>query len=148
MFMSNPTLLVVICLVALIWALINAIAISSIKVSTRKDSGFGSYEMFDGNDDTLNYEDKIRTLVSIGKKIRDGANAFLKAEYSIMVIFIIVFGSIVYLIVDTLGDDADSGFSFYATFAYVLGSVTSMFCGYIGMRIAVASNYRTAYEAM
>ena len=31
--------------------------------------------------------------------------------------------------------------------AFIVGSVTSILCGYIGMRIAVYSNTRTAHEA-
>jgi Na+/H+-translocating membrane pyrophosphatase len=33
---------------------------------------------------------------------------------------------------------------FYTTFAFVLGAITSMFCGGFGMQIATFSNYRTA----
>jgi Na+/H+-translocating membrane pyrophosphatase len=31
----------------------------------------------------------------------------------------------------------------YTTFAFILGAVTSMFCGSFGMKIATFSNYRT-----
>jgi len=37
---------------------------------------------------------------------------------------------------------------FYGTFAYIVGSLTSILCGYIGMRIAVAANFRTTYKAI
>lgn len=32
--------------------------------------------------------------------------------------------------------------------AFILGSIGSMLCGFIGMRIAVVSNYRTTYKAL
>ena len=63
-----------------------------------------------------------------------------------MGIFIVVFGIIVFIVVDyTASTDGITG---YATFSYVVGSVTSMICGYIGMMIAVQANYRTTYKAI
>lgn len=62
-----------------------------------------------------------------------------------MTIFIVVFGAIVFLLVDYLG--SNNGVVFYATSAFVVGSFTSMLCGFIGMRIAVEANYRTTYKA-
>lgn len=43
---------------------------------------------------------------------------------------------IVYICVDEMKDG-------YTTLAFVVGAVTSMFCGAFGMRIATYSNYRT-----
>lgn len=63
-----------------------------------------------------------------------------------MGVFICVFGFIVFLIVDYTG--SSSGITFYATFSYIVGSVTSMICGYIGMKIAVQANFRTTYKAI
>lgn len=90
----------------------------------------------------------INMMLKIGRMIENGADAFLAAEYSIMGIFIVVFGLVVFFLVDWLGSSANSGIRFYATIAYVIGSVTSMICGYIGMKIAVKSNFRTTYAAI
>lgn len=35
----------------------------------------------------------------------------------------------------------------WTTAAFLLGCITSLLSGYIGMRVAVFSNYRTALEA-
>ena len=59
--------------------------------------------------------------------------------------FIVVFGLVVFFLVDFLG--SKDGVVFYATSAFVVGSFTSMLCGFIGMRIAVEANYRTTYKA-
>lgn len=61
-----------------------------------------------------------------------------------MTYFIIIFSFIVFFLVDY---DAGHKLTFYATFSFILGSLTSMLCGYIGMKIAVAANYRTTYLA-
>ena len=63
-----------------------------------------------------------------------------------MTIFIIIFGAIVLLVVDLFGQPVFH-FRCYATVAFVVGSFTSILCGYIGMKIAVVSNYRTTYKA-
>lgn len=64
-----------------------------------------------------------------------------------MLIFIVFFGTVVFFVVDLLGTE-EKNIAFYATFAYVIGSLTSMACGLIGMKIAVKANFRTAYQAM
>ena len=63
-----------------------------------------------------------------------------------MTIFIIIFGAIVLVVVDLFGQEHFS-FRCYATVSFVIGSFTSILCGYIGMKIAVVSNYRTTYLA-
>lgn len=63
-----------------------------------------------------------------------------------MTIFIIIFGLVVLLVVDLFGQEHFS-FRCYATVAFVVGSFTSILCGYIGMKIAVVSNYRTTFMA-
>lgn len=120
---------------ALVWAVVNALSILSIKVAAT------------GDESSLINNDKLITVQTIGERISKGANAFLKEEYTIMSIFIVVFGVIVLVVVDILGH-TDKSFRAYASGAFVIGAVTSMICGFIGMRIAVAANYRTTYKAM
>lgn len=38
-------------------------------------------------------------------------------------------------------------FRFYATISYIIGCYTSILCGFIGMKIAVKTNYRTTFLA-
>lgn len=64
-----------------------------------------------------------------------------------MLIFIAFFGVIVLLVVDIFGG-SENKFSAYATIAYIVGALTSMLCGLIGMKIATAANYRTTYKAI
>lgn len=52
------------------------------------------------------------------------------------------------LVVDIFGQDGDTKARFYATIAYIVGALTSMLCGYIGMKIATAANFRTTYRAI
>ena len=90
---------------------------------------------------------KLEIIEMIGDRISKGANAFLFEEYKIMTIFIVIFGIIVLLVVDIFGQSSSS-FRCYASFAFLVGSLTSMLCGWIGMSVAVASNYRTTFKAL
>lgn len=92
----------------------------------------------------------LEELKDYGHKIDEGANSFLFAEYKIMAIFVVLFGILVYVIVDILGAKAGGGTKYlpYATFTFVIGAATSILCGYFGMKIAVMANYRTTFKAM
>jgi H+-translocating diphosphatase len=120
------------CALGLMWALFNARSVLSMDPANNNRLHDVDYE-------------KIEAMVEIGRKIEKGAGAFLSQEYTIMGFFIVFFGFIVFILVDFVGLGR---VTFYATIAYVVGSITSMFCGYIGMKIAVKSNFRTTYAAI
>ena len=127
--------------IALLWALYNTLAITSIKIKgTNLEDDYSEK-------DTLVPGDKMSIIIDIGKKIAAGSNAFLYQEYKIMCIFIVVFGAVIFVVVDYYGN-AKRKITFYSTIAFVIGSLASMLCGWIGMRIAVASNYRTTFKAI
>ena len=84
-------------------------------------------------------------MKEIHAAISTGASAFLRAEYSICVIFVIVFAPIVYFLI-SWGSGSSLEGSLTAT-AFLLGALTSICCGYIGMKTAVFTNVRTAIGA-
>jgi H+-translocating diphosphatase len=124
-------LILICCIAGLVWAYANHSAVKAVRLE-----GQGDEE-----------ETKIRAMESIGQKIQEGASTFLNQEYKIMGVFILIFSAVVFILVDILANNSP-GFSMYATIAYIVGSVTSMGCGYIGMSIAVQANFRTAFKAM
>jgi Na+/H+-translocating membrane pyrophosphatase len=124
---------------AIVWAVFNALAVTSVKLQSRE----GNDDL--GNSHTLT-DVNIETLLKIGEKISKGANSILFQEYLIMLIFIVIFSIVVLLAVDIYGEK-ESAFRCYATVAFIIGSITSILCGFIGMRIAVESNYRTTFMA-
>ncbi len=75
----------------------------------------------------------------IGAAIREGAMAFLSREYKVLSVFVIAVA--VLLIVGNTGSVRLVGVSF------VVGAVCSGIAGFIGMRVATASNMRTTNAA-
>lgn len=68
--------------------------------------------------------------------IEKGSMAFLKKEYSILLVFLTVVALLV-----------NWKISFNSSMAYLIGAFSSMLCGYIGMKAATKANVRTAQAA-
>lgn len=86
----------------------------------------------------LKFSEGTDKMKKISKSIRMGANAFLKRQY----IIVAVFFSVLFVI---LGIMAILGLlTPYVPFAFITGGFFSALSGFIGMKIATASNARTA----
>ena len=80
----------------------------------------------------------------IASAIRDGANAYLKQQYSTVArIFVVVFFVLLAMGFGTGG----SMLSRFTPFAFLSGGIFSMLAGYIGMKISTQANSRTANAA-
>ena len=81
-------------------------------------------------------------MARIAKNISDGAMAFLKAEYRVLAIFVVV----VALLLAWSGSRSE-GSSALVALSFVLGAICSALAGFIGMRIATKANVRTTNAA-
>lgn len=81
-------------------------------------------------------------MQSISKSIKEGALAFLNAEYRLLVIFVIIAAVLLYF-VSTMVDTT----SWMIVPAFIFGALFSALAGNIGMRIATDANARTAEAA-
>ncbi|MBQ9493477.1 MAG: sodium-translocating pyrophosphatase [Oscillibacter sp.] len=80
----------------------------------------------------------------IAESIRQGANAYLKQQYTaVFRVFVTVFLLLLLLAFGSGGQML----SRYTPFAFLTGGVFSMLAGFIGMKIATNANARTAYAA-
>ena len=76
-------------------------------------------------------------MKEIAQAIREGANAFLMAEYKILVIFVIILFILIGL-----------GLKSWTTaIAFIVGALFSTAAGYCGMKVATKANVRTANAA-
>ncbi|MEQ8548251.1 MAG: sodium-translocating pyrophosphatase [Cyclobacteriaceae bacterium] len=81
-------------------------------------------------------------MQELANYIREGALAFLHAEYRVLAIFVVIAGALLGVIssvVDTT--------HWFIVVAFVIGAVFSAVAGNIGMRIATAANVRTTQAA-
>ena len=85
----------------------------------------------------------------IGQAIREGAAAFLKREYTLLAIFVVIVTVILALFIDMdITGRVGSSNSLPATaISYIAGAIGSAVAGYIGMSIAVRANTRTTVKA-
>jgi len=87
-------------------------------------------------------------LALVGDMITDGAKDFLYKEYLYLAIWSAVFALVLGCTVDSLemnDKTAPTHFPFTAT-SFLIGSITSIVAGYIGMRIAVYTNTRVTFK--
>ena len=82
----------------------------------------------------LNEPTGSREMVEIASYIEEGAKTFLDREFKTIVFFIIPITALL-----------DIFLSWEIAFGFVAGSLSSLLAAYIGMRIAVKANLRTAY---
>ena len=92
----------------------------------------------------MSYSEGNATMQKIAQSIREGANAYLKHQYSTVAkVFVVVF---IILLAIAFGSGGDM-LSKFTPFAFLTGGIWSMLAGLIGMKIATNSNARTAQAA-
>ena len=77
----------------------------------------------------------------IAKNISDGAMAFLKAEYKILSIFVILTSILLAY------KGINEGTSWLVAVSFIVGAICSGLAGYIGMKVATKANVRTTNAA-
>ncbi len=84
-------------------------------------------------------EENMQTLAN---HIREGALAFLSAEYRILAVFVVIAGALLGVISSLVETT-----HWFIVVAFVVGAFFSALAGNIGMRIATAANVRTTQAA-
>ena len=83
--------------------------------------------------------DRMRT---IGASIADGAMAFLRAEYRILAIFVVIVAFILAYMNSGRNDS-----SALISVSFIVGALASGLAGFLGMRVATKANNRTTHAA-
>jgi len=87
---------------------------------------------------SMNESDKkeiVKQMIVIAQTISDGAMSFLFTEYIYMAVYLVLFSFVLMFFT-----------GWETTVSFVVGGVTSIICGWIGMKIAVYTNVRTAHQ--
>lgn len=77
-----------------------------------------------------------KRMKEISEAIHEGAMAFLKREYSILIVFVAVLAALLAFLIDPR-----------TAIAFVAGAASSVLAGFIGMNVATKANVRTANAA-
>ena len=101
------------------WAVLQFLLISRIPV--RSEGVSDSTGLVSGSND----EATTRRLTEIYTAIYEGAESFLRAEYSICAWFILIFSAIIFVLV-SWGTDWDFARGLFTSLSYVLGACTSI----------------------
>lgn len=138
------------------WYLVSFISVSPAKSS---DNGHDEYLLEEGPDGP----DAVIKCAEIQEAISVGANSFLFTEYKYLSVFLGVFAIIIFLFLGSVENFSTSPqqcvyntsevcapalvTAAFTTVAFILGVVTSVLSGYLGMKIATYANARTTLEA-
>ncbi len=79
-------------------------------------------------------------MIELSAAIRKGAMAFLKSEYKVLIIFVIVVAGLLYL----ASFYEETNIHWGSSVAFIVGAIFSGLAGNIGMRMATMANARTA----
>jgi len=82
-------------------------------------------------------------MQELSSAIREGAMAFLKSEYKVLTVFVVIVAGLLFAASFIEGSNMHWGLSF----SFVVGAIFSAVAGNIGMRVATMSNARTAEGA-
>jgi len=77
-------------------------------------------------------------MKELSAAIREGAMAFLRAEYTWVAVFVVILAALIGFLLED---------GWLRALAYVIGAVLSAGAGFVGMRIATAANARTTEAA-
>ena len=134
------------CLLAVVWAAIQTMLIHRMNMDPHRVKIASDFDQI-SEEDTSNPKNAdtpqtpvqcFKMMRHIAELVQSGAITFLKKEYIYLEIFCVIFAVILYLSAEVTSYP-------YTTIAFLIGAQTSMLCGYLGMRIAVHTNWRTTY---
>jgi K(+)-stimulated pyrophosphate-energized sodium pump len=89
-------------------------------------------------------------MQEIASAIKEGANAFLKREYTTLAIFVTIVAIVIFIFLPfppLWASDADLTLHFAMALAYLFGSFCSALAGFLGLSIATKANTKVANAA-
>ena len=92
----------------------------------------------------LSFDEGTDRMKKISASIRSGANAYLKRQYTIVLIFFAVMFVVLGVMALPIYNGGKGLLTPYVPFAFITGGFFSGLSGFVGMKIATAANARTA----
>lgn len=97
----------------------------------------------------LNKKEELKDekMEQISSYIHEGAMVFLKREYKIIAIFVVLVAVLLTVLGFIPAFDGAEGIGFQAAIAFIVGAFLSCLAGFVGMKAATVSNAKVAYAA-
>ncbi|KAI3964150.1 hypothetical protein MKW92_046370 [Papaver armeniacum] len=146
------------------WYIVSRVKVSPQNLSdnsNKKNNGFD--DSLIEEEEGINDHNTVLKCAEIQNAISEGATSFLYTEYQYVGVFMVAFAILIFLFlgsvegfstklqpctynVDKMCKSALANATF-STISFVLGAVTSVISGFLGMKIATYANARTTLEA-
>eukprot|EP00890_Picochlorum_soloecismus_P004594 jgi/Picsp_1/5135/NSC_02498-R1_vacuolar h+-translocating inorganic pyrophosphatase len=141
----------------ILWHRVSQIHVGGGSASARSESG-REYLLEEEQRGESEIEEKVADLQAA---ISEGANSFLFTEYKYVSVFMALFSVVIFVLLssedgfNSKWKEDESGIlrapalynGAFSTISFLVGAVTSILSGYLGMSIATYANARTALEA-
>ncbi|KAK9280744.1 hypothetical protein L1049_003632 [Liquidambar formosana] len=155
--------------VGIIFSLVQWFLVSRVKVSPErqatspnsKKNGYNDYLIEE--EEGLNDHNVVAKCAEIQSAISEGATSFLLTEYQYVGIFMVAFAILIFLFLGSVDGFSTKSHActynpqkmckpalataIFSTVSFVLGAITSVLSGFLGMKIATYANARTTLEA-
>ena len=128
----------------MIWAYLQFSVIAKIPIVSVSSGGDGEEESL--AESGTDHATATARLNEIYTAIYEGAESFLRAEYTVCFWFVLSFAILIFVLV-SWGTGWDFSRGSMTAISFLLGAFTSMASGYLGMKVAVYSNVRTTISA-
>jgi len=128
------------------WAVKEIMFIRSIKVDGQISSPATPNKLESGSTDLAK---SVPMMIDIAKHISEGATSFLNQEFKWLSAYMVVFSIVTFLVeYFTTAEVKKFTVALATTIAFVIGGLTSIACGYVGMKTAVYTNVKTTHECI
>ncbi|KAI3761505.1 hypothetical protein L1987_51922 [Smallanthus sonchifolius] len=145
------------------WALVSRVKLTPDRNGPSNSTNNGFNDSLIEEEEGINEHNVVVKCSEIQNAISEGATSFLFTEYQYVGIFMVVFAILIFLFLGSV-----EGFStksqqctydihktckpalataLFSTVSFLLGAITSVLSGFIGMKIATYANTRTTLEA-
>ncbi|KVI01327.1 Pyrophosphate-energised proton pump [Cynara cardunculus var. scolymus] len=138
--------------------------VSKVKLSLDKPDGKNVFtESLIEEEEGINDHNVVQKCAEIQNAISEGATSFLFTEYQYVGVFMIAFAVLIFVFLGSVDGFSTSSqqctydstkqckpalfTAIFTSVSFVLGSVTSVISGFLGMKIATYANARTTLEA-
>ena len=97
--------------------------------------------VLDGHGKTEN-DKALQVMLQVSKAISEGATAFLMEEFMWLSAYILIAMAVIFISHFFLLENENVFLAISTTVAFLIGSITSAFCAFLSMKVAVMANVR------